>query len=41
MDAMDPLAATGMPATVGVIAVVIAVAALLLRRARGRGGDDS
>ena len=38
---MEPLAATGMSATIGVIAVVVAVAALLLRRARGRGDDDT
>jgi len=38
---MDPtgLAVTGLPTTVGIVAVVLAVAAILLRRVRGRGPD--
>lgn len=36
------LATTGLPTAVGVVAVVLAVAALVLRRVRGRGpGDDA
>lgn len=33
------LATTGLPETVGIVAVVLAVAAILLRRVRGRGPD--
>jgi hypothetical protein len=36
---MDALASTGLPQTVGIVAVVLVVAAVLLRRVRGRGPD--
>ena len=36
---MDTLASTGLPTTIGIVAVVLVVAALLLRRVRGRGPD--
>jgi hypothetical protein len=36
------LAQTGLPAALGIVAVVIVVAALVLRRFKGRGpGDDT
>lgn len=38
---MEPLAATGLPETAGIVAVILAVAALLLRRVRGRGPGDA
>ncbi len=40
MNAMRTLASTGLPETVAVVAVVLVVAALLLRRVRGRGPGD-
>lgn len=41
MTAMETLASTGLPATVGAVAVILALAALVLRRVRGRGPDDA
>jgi hypothetical protein len=37
---MDTLAGTGLPEMVAVVAVVLVVAALVLRRVRGRGPGD-
>jgi hypothetical protein len=37
--AVEPLAQTGLPAVLGVVAVVLVGAALLLRRFRGGGSD--